>query len=173
VATRGAHLDVARVQPALLGGGILPPPAALALVLVGQHGLGAGLAADGDEPLRVQLVDRHLLHAQEVPHLRAADVGQRVVLDQAAGAALHALERRVHLRRRLGRRVGAEAAGVAEGLVLSAAAAAAPFDGGNRSTRPAGRAWRCLTASGCWQRLGGIVGVDRYRGAVFPTTNIC
>ena len=37
--------DVARVQAALLGGSILPPPAALAFLLAGQHWARAGLAA--------------------------------------------------------------------------------------------------------------------------------
>ena len=40
----------------------LPPPATLALVLVGQDRPRAGLAADGDKPAGVQLVDGHILH---------------------------------------------------------------------------------------------------------------
>lgn len=40
---------------------VLPPPAPLALVLVGQHGPGAGLAADGDVAAGVQVVDGHAL----------------------------------------------------------------------------------------------------------------
>jgi hypothetical protein len=51
--------------------GVLPPPAPLALVLVGQHGARARLAADADVAARVQLVGGHAHHAQEVPRLRA------------------------------------------------------------------------------------------------------
>lgn len=42
----------------------LPPPAALPLVLVGQHCPGAGLTPNGHIPHLMQLVYRHTLHSQ-------------------------------------------------------------------------------------------------------------
>jgi hypothetical protein len=93
-----ALLDVAGVQAALLGGGVLPPPAALALLLVGQHRARARLAADRDVAAGVQVVGGHIHDAQEVPDLVGVVVGQRVVLDERAGAGGEALEHRVDLR---------------------------------------------------------------------------
>lgn len=88
--------DVARVQPALLRCGVLPPPAALTLLLVGKDRAGAGLAADGDIATLVQLVGGHIHDAEEVPDLSRGHVGQRVVLDERV-LAIHTLEDGVRL----------------------------------------------------------------------------
>jgi hypothetical protein len=45
----------------------------------------------------MQLVDRHVEQAQEVPEVSALHVGQRVELDQAAGPPAEALKGGVHL----------------------------------------------------------------------------
>lgn len=58
-------------------------------MLVGQHCLSAGLAADADVAACVQLVGGHTHDTQEVPCLCAGHVAQGVVLDQAAGTTGH------------------------------------------------------------------------------------
>src|SRR5689334_9966435 len=73
---------VAGVEAALLEGGFLPPPAALALVLAGMDGTRAGLAADGDEAAVVERVVGHVVLADVGPDLLRGPVGQRVELEQ-------------------------------------------------------------------------------------------
>ena len=62
-------LNVAAVEPALLGSSILPPPPSLALMLVGEDRAGARLASNGDIPLVVEVIHRDALDPEEVPHL--------------------------------------------------------------------------------------------------------
>ncbi len=75
------------MQATLFALALLPPPAAFALVLVGKGGAGAGLAADADETLLVQRIKGHVEHADIVPDVLRAPVGQRVELGQAAALA--------------------------------------------------------------------------------------
>src|SRR5204862_6683032 len=77
--------QVAGVEAALLLGGVLPPPAALALRLAGRDRAGAGGAADRDEAALVERADRRRALAQVGPQLLVAPAGQRVELDQRAG----------------------------------------------------------------------------------------
>mmetsp|Transcript_26224 Transcript_26224/g.45115 ORF Transcript_26224/g.45115 Transcript_26224/m.45115 type:complete len:310 (-) Transcript_26224:173-1102(-) len=96
----GSLGDVALVEAAFLLCGVLPPPAALALVLRWEHRLRARLAPDAHKPALVQRVVRNLEHADGIPNVVAGRVGQRVVLNQVA--AVLALEGGVELHDRDG-----------------------------------------------------------------------
>jgi hypothetical protein len=70
------------VEPALLVGGVFPPPPTFALLLIGQDGTRAWLAADAHEAALVQLVVGYVVAADVVPDLGGALVRERVELDQ-------------------------------------------------------------------------------------------
>nr|GFB50266.1 hypothetical protein [Tanacetum cinerariifolium] len=70
--------QIARMQPAFLLRGFFPPPTAFTLMLVGQNRAGAGFAANADKAALVQRVVRQFKHADVIPHVRAAHLGQRV-----------------------------------------------------------------------------------------------
>ena len=63
--------------------GVLPPPAPLALRLVGQHGAGAWLAADADVAAGVQVVHGHALHSMS-RKVAAVGGGFEVLVMQAS-----------------------------------------------------------------------------------------
>src|SRR5206468_5150999 len=75
-------LDVAGVETALFEGLLFPPPAALALVLAGVDGAGAGFAADRVEAAIMERVVGYVVLADVCPHLARGPVGERVELDQ-------------------------------------------------------------------------------------------
>src|SRR5690606_28743080 len=79
-------------------GRVFPPPTTGALVLAGQHGAGAGLAANADHPALVQRVIGDLEGADRVPELGGAERSERVDLVErsavAPGKARVALEHR-------------------------------------------------------------------------------
>src|SRR5690606_40871804 len=80
----GRHADdpVAGMQPAFLGVGGLPPPAARPHVFAGADGARAGLAADRGIALVVQRVVGNIESADEVPDEFLYPGGQLVVLVQ-------------------------------------------------------------------------------------------
>ena len=81
-ATAATHPAVrADMQPAFLLRFVFPPPAAGALRLAGRDGAGAGRAADGDEALRMQRVDRDVVG-------RAISGDRRRAIKSSSGLAL-------------------------------------------------------------------------------------
>lgn len=74
--------DIPRVQPTLLLRCFFPPPAAFALMLVGQYRPCARLATNADEAALMQAVVRQLEHADITPHFFTAHLRQRIELVQ-------------------------------------------------------------------------------------------
>src|SRR5262249_9675773 len=75
--------DLRAMQPALLGIGLLPPPAAGAGALAGGDGARAGRAADRREAAIVEGVVRHVVLADVAPDLFLGPIDERVDLEQA------------------------------------------------------------------------------------------
>src|SRR5207344_3399578 len=88
------------VQPALLGLGVLPPPAARPQVLAGSGWARARGATDAAEAAVVQRVVEHVAAAQITTDLAFAPFGQRIELPQA-GSGLELPDRQVRARHRL------------------------------------------------------------------------
>src|SRR5687767_7819772 len=72
-----------RMEAALLGSLVFPPPAAGAEVFTHGDGPSAGLAADAGHELVVQRVVGHAVRGDVVPHVVPAPVGQGAELDAA------------------------------------------------------------------------------------------
>src|SRR5262245_24575457 len=82
---RGRQRAGSGMEAAFLLGALLPPPAALALVLAGVGWARARLAADRDEAALVQLVVRHVIRADVRPGFGRTPRGERVELEQRGG----------------------------------------------------------------------------------------
>src|SRR5690606_18436362 len=85
----GAIALLADVDAALLGVGVLPPPATRAHVLAGLDRPRAGLAADRRIARPVQAVHRHVVVPNVRPHLLVRPVGERIHLHDAAVCRVH------------------------------------------------------------------------------------